>query len=173
MAKTTIMALTMGSLLGLSLVAAAPVAAQDPVECVGGTPSYWQDPAHAWPVFNVPKAFTKPGGEQVTVGPSTGFDRVFRYRRPHHDEGRILPGMTMKQVLHTTGGGLNGLARQSVAALLNAASIDLNQFQRTRGYVIDQFQVYWDGTLDMSPQKARKVEAARFFEDNQAACPVT
>jgi hypothetical protein len=171
MRTTRLLAFMMTTVVGFSVVGVAPAAAQ-PVECIGGVPSYWQDPAHAWPVFKVPLHYTQRNHKQVTVRPSTPFDKVFRYRRPRHDEGRILPGKTMKQVLDTTGGGLNGLARQSVAALLNAAAIESNHFPRTRGYVIDQFQVYWDGTEDMSPRQARKVQAARFFDDNQRACPV-
>ncbi len=87
----------------------------------------------------------------MTVRPWTAFDSVFRYRRPRHDEGRILPGRTLKQVVNRTGGGLDGLARQAVAALLNAGASDSNEFPRSVGYVIERFQVYWDGTEDMSP----------------------
>jgi hypothetical protein len=171
MRTARLLAFMMTTVVGFSAVGVAPVAAQTG-ECIGGVPSYWQDPAHAWPVFKVPKHYTKPNSKQVTVRPWTAFDKVFRYRRPRHDEGPILPGKTMKQVLDTTGGGLNGLARQSVAALLNAAASESNDFGRTRGFVIETFQVYWDGTSDMSPKQARKVQAARFFDENQGACPV-
>jgi hypothetical protein len=172
MAKTRLLALTMSTVVGLSLVGAAPVAAQPPVDCIGGLPSYWQDPANEWPVFKVPKLYTKANTQTVTVRPWTAFDKVFRYRRPRHDEGRILPGRTLTQVVNRTGGGLDGLARQAVAALLNAGAGASNEFPRTRGYVIDQFQVYWDGTEDMSAKKARRHQTAHFLEDNGEACPV-
>lgn len=169
MTRSRSIAIMMSTLMGLSLAGGAPVAAQDPVECVGGSSSYWKDPAHAWPVFAVPKRFTRRNSQPVTIRRSTRFDRVFRFRRPRHNEGRILPGKTLRQVVKHPGGGLDGLARHAVAALLNSAAT--NDFWTTKGEVIELFQVYWDGTDDMAAPEARRALSSRFKRLNQQACP--
>lgn len=69
---------------------------------VGCTPGYWKQSQHfdSWP---------------LALQPSTQFSTVF---------ADAFPGMSLLQVLSRGGGGLNALGRHTVAALLNASSID-------------------------------------------------
>src|SRR4030095_2518593 len=60
--------------------------------------------------------------------PTTLFSSVFEH---------AFPGRTLLQVLQTTGTGLNALGRQTVAALLNAATIP--GFPLTTAQVISMF----------------------------------
>ena len=56
-----------------------------------------------------------------------------------------FPGMTLLQVLQQGGGGLNALGRQTVAALLNAASPDLD-YQHNTGQVVSSFNSVFPDT---------------------------
>jgi hypothetical protein len=55
-----------------------------------------------------------------------------------------FPGMTLVQVLDLGGGGLNALGRHTVAALLNAASGDVD-YDLTALQVINAFNAVYPG----------------------------
>lgn len=87
-----------------------------PVGGQGCTPGYWRQTQH----FD---SWTAP------YAPTTLFSSVFV---------GAFPGMTLHQVVQLNGGGLNALGRMSVAALLNAASADVN-YDYTTAQVIAAF----------------------------------
>lgn len=76
-------------------------------ECQGCTPGYWKQPQHfdSW--------------EATGYSPYDNFDTVFGV-------DAFYPDVTLLEALNLKGGGLNALARQAVASLLNAASPDVN-----------------------------------------------
>ena len=116
------------------------------IEEVGGgdgcTPGYWKQPHH----FD---SWTYP------YAPDTLFSDVFE---------DAFPGMTLLQVLRQGGGKLNALGRHTVAALLNAASLDVS-YDLTVSQVIDRFNSeYPDG--DYSGLK----NTFEYF--NELGCPI-
>jgi hypothetical protein len=88
----------------------------------GCTPGYWKAPQHfdSWPAPYLP-------GQQF----SSVFENAF-------------PGLTLLQVLELQGGGLNALGRQTVAALLSAASPDVD-YDLTPAEVIAAFNAVFPG----------------------------
>lgn len=89
----------------------------------GCTPGYWKQSQH----FD---SWTAP------YQPGTLFSAVLE---------NAFPGMTLLQVLQQGGGGLNALGRHTVAALLNAASPNVN-FDLTVTQVIAEFNAVFPGT---------------------------
>jgi hypothetical protein len=166
--KTRFFGAAMASIIGATLLGAGQVVAQDDT-CRGGGPEYWV--TNTWPApFEVPAMFRQPNGHAAVVRPNTKFDAVFRYRKGRHSEGPIFPGETLQQVLQSTGTSKRKLARVTVAALLNSGEPG-NDFDVSTGTVIKDFQVYWDGTYDMSPSRARRHMTAVMNERNAGACP--
>jgi hypothetical protein len=164
------MATLLASLVALTVLGAAPVAAQDEVVCKGGGPDYWLE--NSWPAaFKVPYKFRRPNGKPAVVRKWTKFDAVFRYRGGRDQEGKIFPGKTLNQVLKMKGTPKKGLARNAIAALLNAGAKPDNNFWPTKFRVIKGFQVYWDGTEDMGKRKARLFMKRTMAQWNQGACP--
>jgi hypothetical protein len=88
----------------------------------GCTPGYWKQTQHfdSWP-----SPYT----------PGMLFSAVFE---------DAFPGQTLRQVLSTGGGGLAALGRHAVAALLNAASADVD-YDLTTTDVINQFNSVFPG----------------------------
>jgi len=110
----------------------------------GCTPGYWKQPQHfdSWP---------------APYTPDTLFADVFE---------DAFPGLTLVDVLRARGGGLNALGRHTVAALLNAASADVN-YGISTGYVIGAFNDTFPGT------KIQYNVLKDFFEDfNEQGCPL-
>jgi hypothetical protein len=167
--RTRLVSAVVAAVMAITVIGVTPAMAQEE-ECRGGSPDYWL--ANPWPEpFKVPKAFRMPNGKVATVQPWTKFDNVFRYRQGRDQEGRIFPGQTLKQVLKLKGNAKRGLARQTIAALLNRAESS-NDFDWTTNFaIIKDFQVYWDGTEDMGKTKARNFMQERFREWNNLACP--
>lgn len=87
-----------------------------PVGGQGCTPGYWRQEHH----FD---SWTAP------YTPTTPFSDVF---------ANAFPGKTLHDVVRLGGGGLNALGRMSVAALLNAASADVN-YDYTTAQIIAAF----------------------------------
>lgn len=107
----------------------------------GCTPGYWKVFVHrdSW----------------VDYSPTDLFSSVFE---------NAFPGKTLLQVLWQGGGGLNALGRHTVAALLNAASPDVD-YDLTVEDVIDAFNgVYPDGDYE-----GLKDELEDF---NEQGCPL-
>ncbi|MEQ8484112.1 MAG: myxococcus cysteine-rich repeat containing protein [Pseudomonadales bacterium] len=76
-----------------------------------------------------------------------------------------FPGQTLAQVTRAKGGGLNALGRHAVAALLNAASADVD-YDRTVESVIQSFQNAYNGVSDVEYVK-------NIFEAlNEQSCPL-
>jgi hypothetical protein len=168
--KVRLLSAVVAAVMAVTVIGVTPVVAQEE-ECRGGSPDYWL--ANPWPEpFKVPKAFRMPNGKVAIVRPSTKFDNVFRYRNGRDQEGRIFPGKTLKQVLKLKGNAKRGLARQAIAALLNTAEPSNGFDWPSKFGVIRDFQVYWDGTADMSEKKARNFLQKRYQEWNDAACPI-
>lgn len=88
----------------------------------GCTPGYWKQSHHfdSWP---------------LPYTPDTPFGSVFE---------DAFPGKTLLEVLWTGGGGKRALGRHSVAALLNAASGDVDYPISTQD-VIDSFNEVYPG----------------------------
>lgn len=117
---------------------------EPPVGGEGCTPGYWKQSQHfdSWP--NPPYA------------PTTLFEPVF---------GRDVPGNpTLLAALNLAGGGLNALMRHAAAALLSAASPDVD-YDLTVAQVIALFQAAFDsGDFDTT---------ASFFAGlNEQGCPL-
>jgi hypothetical protein len=127
--------------IGLTLV--VPVLACDDcdVKCQGCTPGYWKQPHH-WDSW-------------VATGyaPNDYFDDVFG----------VGPNITLLEALQSKGGGENAFMRHAVAALLNAAHPQVNNWDVERiKLVVEEF---W-GTQD-------EEFAKDWFEDfNQSGCPL-
>jgi cysteine-rich repeat protein len=110
----------------------------------GCTPNYWKQNDHfdSWP---------------NPYAPGTLFESVF---------GRDVPGNpTLVAALNLAGGGLNALMRHTVAALLNAASPDVD-FDLTPAEVIASFQSAFDSG-DFETTKDL------FVRLNQQGCPLS
>ena len=95
---------------------------------------------------------------------------MFRWRNGKDQEGKLFPGKTLNQVLKMKGNPKKGLSRNAIAALLNTQDKD-NTFWATKTRVIKDYQVYVDGTEDMSPKQARKFMKTRMGNWNRNACP--
>lgn len=168
--KTRVLSAVVAAIMAVTVLGVTPVLAEDEVECRGGSPDYWLE--NPWPAaFKVPKKFRMPNGKQAVVRPWTKFDDVFRYRNGRDQEGRIFPGKTLRQVLKLKGNAKQGLARQSIAALLNHREPNNDFSWPSRYRTIFDFQVYWDGTADMNKQQARKWLRDRYRQFNNQACP--
>jgi hypothetical protein len=108
----------------------------------GCTPGFWKQPQH----FD---AWTSP------YDPDDLFSAHFE---------NAFPGMTLLQVLSQGGGGLNALGRHTVAALLNAASPDVD-FAFSPQEVIGAFNAVFPG----GDYEALK---NRFAAENERGCPL-
>lgn len=154
MGKRRVLALVVAGIIGTSVASIAPAAACEDQGC---TPGYWKQAQHfdSW----------------VGYAPTQMFDSIFRYRGGQIVEDPIFPGMTLLQVLEQGGGGLSALGRHTVAALLNASGFPSDYLYHSTGAVIYDFQVYWDGTADMTPKQAREWLKNRFEAANELGCP--
>jgi hypothetical protein len=110
----------------------------------GCTPGYWKQEHH----FD---SWTAP------YDPSDQFSDHFE---------DAFPGMTLLEVLEQGGGGLNALGRHTVAALLNAASPDVN-FAPSPADVISAFNGVFPGTRD-----AYNALKDTFEDQNERGCPL-
>jgi hypothetical protein len=108
----------------------------------GCTPGYWKQSHHfdSWP---------------APYTPGTAFSAVFE---------NAFPGKTLQQVLSQGGGGLKALGRHLVAALLNAASGDVN-YNLSTGDVIGDFNAAFPG----GDYEGLKGRLERF---NEQGCPL-
>lgn len=110
----------------------------------GCTPGYWKQSQHF-------------GNWTAPYDPTDLFSTVF-------DDA--FPGLTLLQVLEQGGGGLNALGRHTVAALLNAASPDVD-YPLTVQEVIDAFNAVYPGTDEAYE------DLKDDFEDlNESFCPL-
>ncbi|MET0052291.1 MAG: DUF4215 domain-containing protein [Candidatus Thiodiazotropha sp.] len=109
----------------------------------GCTPGYWKQPHHfdSWNMYT----------------PDTPFSDVFE---------DAFPGMTLLQVMRNGGGKINALGRHTVAALLNAASTDVN-YGHTPQSIIDLFNDAYPGSKD--DYEMLKDE---FADGNERGCPL-
>ena len=110
----------------------------------GCTPGFWKQPQHF-------------GSWTAPYTPGTSFSDVFE---------DAFPGRTLLQVLRTGGGRLVALGRHTVAALLNAASPDVN-YGLSANDVIDMFN-------DVFPGSDSDYEALKdlFEQLNESDCPI-
>ena len=110
----------------------------------GCTPGYWRQPQH----FD---SYADTG-----YAPNTLFVTAFGVD--------AFPGLTLSQVVALGGGGLNALGRHAVAALLNAASPDVD-YDRTPAQVIAAFTAaYASGDYEATKD---------LFEGlNEQSCPL-
>ncbi len=118
----------------------------DPIQ-VGGQgcpPEVWNDPEQfaRWP---------------IPIVPPNLFDDIFE---------DAFPGMTLDQVLDLGDGALRELGRQTVAALLNAWSPEVN-YDLTEIQVLDMFNQTFPGSDDAYQALAQFFEAL-----NNQACPL-
>jgi cysteine-rich repeat protein len=116
---------------------------EQPPDTEGCTPGYWKQTQHfdSW----------------VGYSPNQLFSSVFE---------DAFPGLTLLQVLNLGSGSLNALGRHTVAALLNAASGDVN-YGQTPQDIIDAFNAVYPGT-------AKEYETLKnsFVADNERGCPI-
>ncbi len=108
----------------------------------GCSPGYWKNHS-GWP---------------APYAPGTLFSSVF---------ANAFPGKTLQQVVSQGGGGLNALGRQTVSALLNAASPGVN-FELTEAQVISKFNAaYASGVYEPT-----KNEFEALTDVNGRICPL-
>ena len=141
----------------VALIVAASLAAAVPLQNVyatgtggdgggdggeGCTPGFWKTHTDEWP---------------APYEPSTLFEDVF-------GESPLDDDLTLLQALNLGGGGLNALARAAVAALLNAASDEID-FEFTVEEVIAMFQE----AIETGNIEDVKDE---FDRENNRGCPI-
>lgn len=112
----------------------------------GCTPGFWRQPQH----FD---SWTDP------FDPTDDFDATFGV-------DFFDPDRTLLEALTTGGGGLNALGRHAVAALLNAASPDVD-YPLTVQEVIDMVQA-----VDPTDDDAVEALKDQFEEFNELGCPL-
>lgn len=110
----------------------------------GCTPGYWRQ-EHHFDSYPAPYAWNTPFVDAFGVD--------------------AFAGLTLSQVARLKGGGLNALGRHAVAALLNAASGDVD-YDRTVASVIASFQDAYNGVSNVEYVK-------NIFEAlNEQSCPL-
>lgn len=117
---------------------------EPPVGSEGCTPGFWKQSQHfdSWPAPFIP---------------TTLFSTVFE---------NAFPGMTLLQVLQQSGGGLKVLGGHTVAALLNAASPDVD-YDLSQSEVINMFNAVFPGSNRDYGSLKNSVEAF-----NEQGCPL-
>lgn len=115
----------------------------------GCTPGFWKQTQHFsfWKIYTPSQKFSSVFGRTITI--SSGSDP------------------TLLQALQAKGGCVNALARHTVAALLNAATIGTPSFPFTQAQVISKFKAAYD-TGSCTVMESQKDE---FALANQAGCP--
>lgn len=122
----------------------------------GCTPGYWKQEQHfdSWPAPYTPETlFSEVFGSVITVR-AGGQDTI--------------EDPTLLQALDANGGGVNALARQAVAALLNAASPDVD-FSLTPDQVIALVQA----ALDSGDPAAIEATKDLLEDANEQVCPLS
>ena len=120
----------------------------------GCTPGYWKQKHHfdSWVNFEPTDLFSDVFEETITI-------RYGKKRKKVEDP-------TLLQALKAKGGGINALARHTVAALLNAASPDVS-YDLSVDDVIDDFQDVYPGTK----QEYNSLKGY-FGSFNEQGCPL-
>lgn len=111
---------------------------------MGCTPGYWRQKQHY--------------GNWVGYSPNQAFGAVFE---------DAFPSLSLGQVVRMKGGGLNALGRHTVAALLNAASPDVD-YGMTPDEVIAAFNAVYPGSK--ADYEALK---DKFAAMNERGCPLS
>ena len=111
----------------------------------GCTPGFWKQTQHF-------------GSWTAPYTPTTLFSAVFE---------NAFPGLTLAQVLELQGGGLNALGRHTVAALLNAASPNVD-YDLTTTQVINMFNAAFPGSNTTYVMLKNRFETL-----NEAGCPLS
>jgi len=106
----------------------------------GCTLGYWKQPQHAgdWQVYHQ----------------NDNYWTVFGVN-PAKTTAKLSPNLTLLQALQLGGGGENNLARQAVAALLNAAHPQIDYFTGTQGVIASVQQAYASGKIAIANQATR------------------
>jgi hypothetical protein len=121
-----------------------PTPTNTPTPPAGGegcTPGYWKQEHHF--------------GSWVGYAPSDSFDTVF---------GVDSSFVTLLDAVGANGGGENALGRHAVAALLNAASADVDSSFTTAGVIQMVQDAYESGDFETTKNK--------FAADNESGCPL-
>ena len=138
---------------GLGLVFSGLVQAQ---EAEGCGPGFWKQEQH----------FEFWEGVAPTDLFSTHFGPTIEIRLKKKDGGGTTDNPTLLQALQAPGGGINALARQAVAALLNAESWAVN-YGLPSGEVIISFQAAFDD----GSKAAIEAQKDTFETLNELTCP--
>jgi hypothetical protein len=120
----------------------------------GCTPGYWKQKHHfdSWVNFEPNDLFSDVFGPTIKI--------------KHGKKRRKVTDPTLLQALKARGGGINALARHTVAALLNAASPDVS-YDLFVTDVIDEFNAVYPGT------KYDYKSLKNLFESfNEQGCPL-
>jgi hypothetical protein len=144
----------------------------------GCTPGYWKQPHHfdSWVGFEPDDFFSKVFGHTITiegkknieVKKNKGKKKGKGKKKIKGKKGRkvTIEDPTLLQALEARGGGINALARHSVAALLNAASPAVS-YGLSVDDVIDEFDDVYPGT------KQEYNSLKDYFEGlNEQGCPL-
>ena len=120
----------------------------------GCTPGYWKQSQHfdSWVTYDPDDLFSDVFGHIITI-------RCGKKRRTVTDP-------TLRQALKAKGGGINALARHTVAALLNAASPGVS-YDLTVAEVINKFKAVYPGT-----KEEYNVLKDYFVNFNEQGCPL-
>lgn len=116
----------------------------------GCSPGFWKNHENAWP---------------TGYDPAADFDGTFSDDTFTCDA--FDPDITLMDALKLKGGGLNALARQAVAALLNAAHPDVD-YELTVDEVMDKVQ--W--AIDEEEYKSVKDELEGYNTCSVGGCPL-
>jgi hypothetical protein len=151
-----IICLTLG--LGLTLSGVAQ-AQEEPLQ--GCSPGFWKHDKHfdSWPAPYTPEMlFSDVFGVVIQVKFK---EKGVKGKPP------LLNNPTLLQALRAKGGKVNALARQAVAALLNAASPDVN-------YPIELGMVFMMVNDALSDTTGESIEAVKniFETNNELVCPL-
>ena len=140
----TLVALAMVAAIMIGLFGAEAAVARKKKGTQGCTPGYWKQDQH---FDSYPAPYTS----------ATLFNAVF-------DDVPEFAGLTLPEVAALGGGGIYALGRHTVAALLNAASSDVD-YDLTTAQVISAFNAVYPG----GDYEALKNRFAGF---NEQGCPL-
>jgi len=139
--------------LSLALTLASTCLAQDQEGC---SPGYWKQEQHFkfWEGALPTDTFAGVFGRDITI------------RLKKKDGGGTIDNPTLLEALNAPGGGLNALARQTVAAFLNAENLEVD-YEYTSGAVILMFQAAFDD----GSKSVIDTQKDDFETRNELGCP--
>ena len=139
---------------GLGLTLSGVAQAQE-----GCSPGYWKQEQHfdSWVLYSPGQSF------ESVFGPV----EPLRVKKKDQMNGPTVEEPTLLQALNAPGGGINALARQAVAALLNAESPDVD-------YALSWLEVItlFQAAVGSTDPSAIETQKDNFETLNELVCPL-